>query len=351
MSQQISLRAAAFQVLAAIAAICLARADEAEVTRVAFGSCCHQSRNQAIWTAIAAQKPDLFLFMGDNIYGDSRRMDVLRERYGRLLAQPDYRAMQAGGCRVLATWDDHDYGENDAGAEFPVKAESQRVFLESFAVPKERGPWSRPGIYDSYVFGPEGRRLQVILLDTRYFRSKLLRMEVVKDRMLGRYAENTAPDATILGSAQWTWLEAQLRQPAELRLIVSSIQLLAVDHFWERWQNFPRERERFLRLLRETGAKNTLILSGDRHLAEIMRLPEDDALSPGFPLHEITSSGLNQTFDEGGGEPNRYRVGENFTAANFGLLAVDWEARQVRGEIRDRQGKVVRTVAIRGLLP
>ncbi len=322
----------------------MADAEEQVVTRIAFGSCCHQSRSQAIWPSITAQKPDVFLFLGDNIYGDTLRMDVLRKKYGQLLAEPGYQNLQQSGCRILATWDDHDYGLNDAGAEFPAKEGSQKVFLEAFEVPKEREPWTRPGIYDAYQLGPEGQRVQIILLDTRYFRSELVRMEKIDTRILGRYAENSLPGATILGEAQWNWLEEKLKEPADFRIIASSIQVIPVDHFWERWQNFPKERSRLFQLLRQTKATNTILLSGDRHLGEIMRLPEGDPTGPGFQLFEVTSSGLNQTFDGGGQEPNRYRLGENVTTANFGLLTIDWEEKTVVAEIRDGNGEAVRQI-------
>ncbi len=286
--------------------------------------------------------------MGDNIYGDTERMDVLRQKYQQLLTEPGYQDLQASGCRILATWDDHDYGKNDAGVEYTMKKESQSIFLETFAVAPTRSPWSRPGIYDSYTLGSEGKSLQVILLDTRYFRSELLRKKTFeKGSYRGRYAENTRDGATVLGAEQWAWLERELQKPADLRVIVSSIQVLAIDHFWERWQNYPNERTRFLNLLKKTDAKNTILLSGDRHLAEIMKMPASDPQSPGFPVFEITSSGLNQTFDRGGDEPNRYRLGNNFTGANFGFLSIDWKARLAEAEIRDVNGKVVRTVPIR----
>ena len=341
MSQQISSIISLALLFAPLPTSSWAQNATDSITRIAFGSCCHQSRSQAIWPAITAKKPDLFLFLGDNVYGDTERMDLLKEKYGRLLSEPGYRALQDGGCRVLATWDDHDYGQNDAGAEYPKKVESQRIFLESFGVPKERAPWTRPGIYDAYEFGPAGRRVQIILLDTRYFRSELIRMKVIENRILGRYAENPDPKATILGEEQWTWLEAQLQKPADIRVIASSIQILAKDHFWERWQNFPKERDRFFELLKLTKAQNVVLLSGDRHLAEVMEMKPDDPLSPGYRICEITSSGLNQTFDRGGSEPNRYRIGDNFTGANFGLLSIDWQSGSIHAEICDLEGKPV----------
>ena len=59
----------------------------------------------------------------------------------------------------------------------------------------------------------------------------------------------------MLGAAQWAWLRAQLLQPAELRLIVSSVQVLAEGHGWEGWDNLPLERTKLLGLIDETAAR------------------------------------------------------------------------------------------------
>jgi len=97
--------------------------------RISFGSCAKQDQPQPIWDAIVAGAPDLFILLGDNIYGDTNDMRVLREKYGMLERQPGFVKLRAT-CPVLATWDDHDYGRDDAGAEFEQRAESQRVFLD-----------------------------------------------------------------------------------------------------------------------------------------------------------------------------------------------------------------------------
>ncbi|RFC49365.1 MAG: alkaline phosphatase D [Verrucomicrobia bacterium] len=309
--------------------------------RIAFGSCCNQKRSQVIWPAIAALRPQLFLFLGDNIYGDSEDMNVLRAKYDELNANPGYAALRAI-CPVLATWDDHDYGANDAGAEFSQRDPSQKLFLKAFNIPKDRGPWQRPGVYDAYSFGPKGRRVQIILLDTRYFRGPLLKFGPGQSRKLGPYQENPNPSSSMLGEAQWRWLEAQLKEPADLRLIGSSIQVLPVDSNWERWQNLPHERAKLLDLLRQTPGEPIVLLSGDRHLGELMRYE----ISPGRFLHEATSSGLSHA---GGGqesEPNRFRTGLMFRELNFGTLEIDWSGPKPRCTlaIRDVSGKVVRTV-------
>lgn len=323
-----------------------ARAGSDEtITRIAFGSCAHQEKPQPIWRAILAARPQAFLFLGDNIYGDSEDMAVLKAKYDKLDANPDFAALRAA-CPVLGVWDDHDYGANDGGADYPMREASQRVFADFFRLPADSPVRQRPGIYDARVYGPAGRRVQIILLDTRYFRSPLLKLPA--RGALGPYAPNPDPAATVLGEPQWAWLAGQLREPADLRIVLSSTQLLPQDHAWECWENFPAERARFLRLLGETGAGGAIVLSGDRHLAEIMRLSTDDPLSPGAPVWEITSSSLT---NPGGGtdaEPNRHRVSQgNYRDLNFGLLEIDWERRVVAASVRNLVGDPVFEQAIR----
>lgn len=319
---------------------------EETISRIAFGSCIHQNKDQDIWTAIKAQNPQLFLFMGDNIYGDTKDMDVLRGKWEQLRNQPGFQALKAN-CSILATWDDHDYGWNDAGAEYEMKVPSQQLFLEAMEVPKDRDPWNRPGIYDAYEFGEASKRLQIIFLDTRYFRGPLVKLK--RRSREGPYDINSDTSVTMLGGQQWTWLRNQLLRPADVRIIVSSIQVLPVDHRWERWQNLPHEREKLLKLIEETQAGSVIFLSGDRHMAEMMELPLDDPLSPSSPVFEVTSSGMNHAHGGTAEEPNRYRLGEKFHETNFGFLTIDWsgEHPEVTLEIKDETGETVRIRPLR----
>ena len=142
------------------------------LSRIAFGSCATQARPQPIWDAVVATRPELTLLLGDNIYGDTLDMDVMRAKYAKLAAMPGFQLLRKT-CPILATWDDHDLGANDAGGDYPKKDESQKVFLDFFGDPADSPRRHRPGVYDAKVFGPEGKRVQVIMLDTRYFRSPL----------------------------------------------------------------------------------------------------------------------------------------------------------------------------------
>lgn len=328
------------------------QADDAPVTRIAFGSCVRQDLPQPIWDTIADNDPELFIFLGDNIYGDTEDMNLLRAKYQMLADQPGYQKLKAKS-KILGTWDDHDYGANDAGIEYPKKRESQQIFLDFFDVPTDSPRRKREGIYHAQVFGPVGKRVQIILLDARYHRSPLKTDYQPSERnegYRGKYSPNDDPDATVLGEEQWRWLAEQLKTPAELRLICSGVQVLADEHGSEMWGNFPRERQRLLGLLRDSGAGGAILLSGDRHLAEIARLSVDQPDSIGYPLFDITSSSLNHpsgNFTKAGtrfaNEINSYRVGLTYFEVNFGMVRIDWDQPDpvVRMQVRDATGDVV----------
>ncbi|REJ88140.1 MAG: alkaline phosphatase family protein [Planctomycetota bacterium] len=317
-----------------------ARADDQTLSRIAFGSCAKQDEPQPIWDAVVATEPDVFLFIGDNIYGDSEDMQVLKQKWNLLGAQPGYQKLKET-CPILATWDDHDYGANDAGLEYPKKHESQQIFLDFFDEPAESPRRKTEGVYDAEHFGPEGERVQIILLDTRYFRSPLTRRDwrpEPGEGDKGPYDRNIEPAATILGEQQWAWLEEKLREPAEVRIIASSIQVIPDGHHWEKWGNFPLERQRLFELIRRTEADGVIFISGDRHSAEI------SAFDPGvgYELIDVTSSSLNRP-SEWHTEPNPHRRGTKYTGENFGLITIDWREPDptVRCQVRDIAGKVV----------
>jgi len=314
---------------------------EKPIETIAFGSCLKQTRPQPIWESVRAGKPDVFVLLGDNIYGDTRDMEKLKGKWDTFDAFPEFKKLRAD-CRLLAIWDDHDYGENDAGREFPKKAESQKLFLDFLGEPKGTQRRKTPGIYDSVTIGPKGKRVQFILLDTRYFRTALKRAPK-REKGKGPYGPDDSDKAELLGQAQWKWLEGTLREPADLRVIASSIQVVSTTHGWETWGNFPKERERLLALLGKTKSKGLLVLSGDRHSAEISKL--EGALP--YPLFDITSSAMNQK-QRPQDEENPHRVGERYFEENFGLLKIDWSKPDTRVtmEIRDLGGKVVRTAQV-----
>jgi len=329
---------ARFGPLALLLLAVAAPADELPVRRIAFGSCLGQDGVQPIWQHVLEQKPDAFVFLGDNVYADTADPVELRAAYAKLGAQPGYQALRKA-TRILATWDDHDYGENDAGAEYPLKETSKHVFLDFFGVAEDSPRRERDGVYHAEVMGPPGQQVQIILLDTRYNRSALVWKKNPADRVVGgRYLRNTDPEATILGAKQWAWLEEQLRVPAQIRIIGSSIQVVDEDTTGETWANFPLERKRLFTLLwRSTGS---IFISGDRHIAELSMMDSE----AGYPTYDLTSSSLNWS-EHMFRLParNRHRVAVLNRGDNFGVIEIDWERRDplIRFKIIDGDGEVM----------
>lgn len=291
---------------------------EEPVTRIACGSCYKPERDNGIWKTIAAEKPEAFLFMGDNIYADTSDPKVMKEKYRRLNVLPDYAAFSKN-VPIIPIWDDHDYGKNDAGAEYEMKEEAAQLFFEAFHFPKEHEARKTPGVYHSRIMGPEGKRVQIIMLDTRYFRSALVKVKKGKRKV---YVHETGPDATILGKAQWKWLESELKKPAQLRLIVSSIQIINSAHRFEKWSNIPNDRTKLFKLLNDTKCGPTILLSGDRHMAEVCRLKSSQTSLP-FDLYEMTTSGM--THAGGPDDPSNFRITGTYSrATNYGTIEIKW---------------------------
>jgi alkaline phosphatase D len=316
------------------------RAEEPKALgRIGFGSCVHQDKPQPIWDTIAAYKPDLFLMLGDAIYADVPKGTKMEEAYAKLAAQSGFVKLRQT-CPMLAVWDDHDYGLNDAGAEFPNKDESKKQFLTFFGEPPGSPRWQRPGVYDAKIIGPPGRRVQIILLDGRYNRSPLKKGRRGSDPdfpFVEPYVPNTDADATMLGPEQWKWFEEQLKQLAEVRLVCCGIQIISDEHIFEKWANFPRERERLFRLLRDTKAAGVILLTGDRHFADLSVI--DAGL--GYSLYDLTASGFNQaSADYRPPEKNRHRVAAMSWGNHFGCVEIDWDKPDalIRLQIRDETG-------------
>lgn len=307
-----------------------ALAPTTTLTRLAFGSCNHQSAPQHMWAQIAAQNPQLFLMIGDNVYGDNgwdgdAGLESLRASYALQALHPEFKGFHAK-FPMMATWDDHDFGLNDAGGSFPMRRWAESLF-ESFWGSSD-AVRSRPGVYESTITGPEGKRVQVILLDTRYFRSDLKRMAWSKERPpLGGYLPDESLDKTVLGEAQWAWLEAELAKPADVRIVVSSTQVITQAHQFEGWTNFPVERNRLLELVKGREASGLVILSGDRHAAGIYKTEHK-----GETMWELTSSSLNLAFGNNNDastarEPDASRVTKFFSEENYGLIDIDWKTK------------------------
>lgn len=300
------------------------------VSRVLFGSCIQQDQATPIFQTMLSVEPELLLFLGDNIYADTSDIDVMRAKYDQLARNEDFNKLRSM-CPVMATWDDHDFGVNDGGAGYAQRDASQAAFLDFWRVASESPRRTRRGVYESKRFGPVGKQLQVIMLDARYFRSPL---QAGPRQVGGPYLPDRDPKKTMLGDEQWKWLEQQLQEPADVRIIASGIQVAATAAGQETWANLPLEQKRLVDLIKRTHANGVVIVSGDRHWAELSVVGGE---SP-YPLIDATSSSFNQKHPRGTPTENPNRLVEaTYHEENFGVVSIDWEAADpmITIEIRD----------------
>ena len=312
-----------------LSALALSLVISANVTaapsKTLFGSCGHQDKNIPIFNAINKEQGDLFIFLGDNIYGDTNDMDVLANKYQRLGAKPGFKTLKAQ-TPIIAMWDDHDYGQNDAGKEYPHKEQSRQIMLNFWDEPANSARRTRPdGIYTSYMYGENEQTIQVIMPDLRWNRDALNHvgeLEYYTKRKLnnqGPYSPSEVKGASMIGEAQWQWLEQELKKPAAIKLIASSLQLLPDFTGWESWANFPEDRNRLFALIKKHKVNGVVIISGDTHWGEISKYQQN----LDYPLIEMTSSGLTEKWKDV--SPNKHRVGDFTHNVNYGDLSVDWQ--------------------------
>ena len=313
----------------------------ATLTRIGVGSCNSERRSQHMWAEILKTDPQLFLLIGDNVYGDTNwdgdaGLGTLRQSYAVQASHPEFAQFRAE-MPMLTSWDDHDYGFNDGGADFAFKGWAETIYETFWGASEEVR--SRPGVYESRMVGPEGKRVQVILLDTRFFRSDLARMPYTEERPpLGPYEPSKAAGLTMLGGEQWAWLKQELAKPADLRMVVSSIQVLTEAHDYESWETMPEERERLLDMLTDRAGGGLVLLTGDRHAGGIYTAEHD-----GETIWELTSSSLNLAFNDTASntarEPDPKRLTDFISEENFGLVDIDWAAKAYTMRLLGNKGE------------
>ncbi len=244
--------------------------------RVAFGSGARflDDRVQAIWPVVDRLRPDLLLWLGDNIYGDSLDSDILREEYRRLR---DVAGLQPVIHNIsnLATWDDHDYGLNNHDRTNPIKDEALEIFKQYWANPSY-GLDEVPGVFFSYSYGA----VDFFFLDDRFYRDP-----------------NNDPDTTektLLGQEQLDWLKAELSQSTAV------FKVLVSGGGWssskgptgDSWAAFLNERNQIFDFIRDNKIGGVILISGDSHIGELNVIPWSD--HGGYDLYDLVGSPFAQ---------------------------------------------------------
>ena len=295
----------------------------AETIKFGLGSCLDQNYPQPIWTSIEKEKLNYFVFLGDNVYGDLPSGSLIKMKYAYKKQRsilPEF----LDQMEVYPIWDDHDFGINDGGGDYKLKKNAKKMFLDFWEISKNDIRRKREGIYfsDEKIF--YDKKFKLIFLDTRYFRSKLIKEN-------DTYIKNE--DGTILGKEQWNWFSEELKDDFDFLIVFSSIQILAEDHRFEKWSNFPSEKNKLLDYLHEFKGK-TLLVSGDRHRGGIYTKNN---------LIEITASSLNKpgSFDF---ESDKFLVGKTFPEENYGTIEISKTA--IKVNLKSISGELLNSITI-----
>jgi alkaline phosphatase D len=261
-----------------------------------------------IFDSIAQSKPDLMLWMGDNIY--LREVDYdspsgMNYRYRQARSFPPLQRLLQS-THHIATWDDHDYGPDNSNSSFALKESSLQLFKRYWANPSYGQP-GVPGVFTSFSYGD----MDFFLLDDRYYRDHDNQPESAGKQMFGE--------------AQLRWLKnALMASDANFKFVVNGSQVLMSNRRSESWKNFTTEQAGFLDWLARAKIGGVVFLSGDRHMTKMAKYPRTDL----YPLYELTCSPLTSGFrDPSKDTPDPHIIPETVVGArNFCTLAVSGES-------------------------
>ncbi|MFP5457779.1 MAG: alkaline phosphatase D family protein [Bacteriovoracia bacterium] len=292
------------------------------VDRFAFGSCNRHYKPQPLWSEILATDPQLWIWAGDNVYPPSEATPAgLRIPYEDQLKNPGFHKLRER-VPMLGTWDDHDYGQNDGGANYRHKQISQERFLDFLGVSANDVRRVREGVYHSEVLGPKDQQVKFILLDNRYHKRP----------------------GDILGEEQWRWLDDELTfSQAKIHFIVSGLSVLSRSvPLSEEWRDDAASFERLMELLEKHRQKGIVILTGDKHFGHFFE-------HRGFV--EFMSSGLTHTVRKPLRASVRRLYSRPFIGLHWGQVDILWgEPLRLRMTLKGRQGRVpqIREYTMRG---
>lgn len=260
-----------------------------------------------IFRTVAAQKPDVMLWLGDNVY--TREVDFgskegMYRRYRMARAEKELQPLLASTAHY-AIWDDHDYGPNDADRGWAGKKWAEAAFNDYWCNPVTNAT-GQGGITGTMLW----HDVQVFMLDDRFFRSPNA------DKSTGRKRE-------YLGEAQLNWLlDNLIYSKARFKLVAIGGQVLNPVAAHENYATYAEEREQLLAAITKAKVQGVVFLSGDRHHTEVIKQERAGT----YPLYDITASPLTSGVAKPGADETDAATGRlpqtlvnqrNFVVLNF----------------------------------
>ena len=271
--------------------------EDPDVLRIAFGSCISESKSP-IWNQILAKNPDLFLFLGDNIYIKKKHLsdEYAITRYYNKIYESDLKRLLKE-VKHYAIWDDHDYGPNDSDSSFKGREASLSAFNKQWPMNPRK---TLSGGIASKTHLPG---VTLLLTDNRWFRIN----------------PGSNRSSQMFGAEQLEWLKSELSNPVNpLILLVSGNQLLTSNSEIEALREYPEERNLLYNLISNSKAQ-IVILSGGRHFSEIIKRNIN-----GKQVTELSSSPLSSEMEELEKILNEpYREAIYNELPNFGVLEIN----------------------------
>lgn len=278
-------------------------AQEAPTTTIAILGCHRQNDPAPALEYLSTTiKPDFAIWVGDNVYADTNDDALHIERQLKVLeSKPGFKELREK-VPFLVTWDDHDYGLNNAGGDYALKEQSKQIHRSFWGLENEILVDQSGVYYAKQELLPNGKVIQFILLDGRYNRGN------PKDQ-----------NADALGEEQWEWLDGELARDADLRLIVSGYQILLEEPTrWEAWVKVGDSRNRLFELLKKNSVNNVVFVTGDQHYVEVL----ESHRSLPLQTYEFMASGINQT-ERPGKARNRF-AGPDLEKHSAPVIEITW---------------------------
>ena len=303
--------------------------------KIGFASCLNQSKAMPIFSTIKSEGFDLFLMMGDNVYGNSKSEDLKELSLAYSKQRQNFDKLDFD-FPFEAIWDDNDYGLGDGGKEYHLKDKSKKLFLDFWDISNDDPRRKRSGLYHEIIKDFKGKSIQILFLDTRTFRDNLKPSDDKGAVGKERYIPFLDSTLTMLGDEQWQWLAQKMSVAIDYRFIISSIQFLAIGHGWECWNNLPYERQKLINLIDKSNIEHTVLLSGDRHRGGLYQLKT----KTNKIISEMTSSSLNVPYSNSE-EPGPLRVGGTYSRENYGVIQLDELQDSISVSLKNIKGQVV----------
>ena len=274
--------------------------------RLAFGGGAgYVPPNERVWDTIAAEKPDMLVLLGDNVYSDDPTRPAMQHYcYYRRQSRPEFSRLIAS-TPVYSIWDDHDFGTNDCSGGPEIDSPDWKrpvwhVFKNNWVNPYYGGGEEQPGCWYDFYRGD----VHFVMVDGRYYRN-------LKKEDNGR--------SSMLGPVQRKWLLKTLKNSqGKLIVLCSPVPWVfeAKGDSKDTWNGFKEERNEIFEFLADNKIEGVVLMSADRHRSDLWKIDREN----GYALYEFNSSRLTNQHVHG---EMRQAVFSYNKKQSFGTVDID----------------------------